>query len=93
METNEKVKKNGMLKVIIPVIFIIAIAILAGFAYARYVTTLRGQTTADIAQWSFKVNGKTNEDFVIDLGSTRIKANDEVQMEDGYIGPRYIWCF
>ena len=93
METNEKIKKNGILKIVLVIILIIAIIILAGFAYARYVTTLRGQTTADIAQWSFKVNGTTNEDFVIDLGSTRIKANDEVQMEDGYIGPRDIWCF
>ena len=87
METNEKVKKNGMLKVIIPLILIVTIVILAGFAYARYVTRISGQSTADIAQWSFKVNDKTNESFTIDLADTRIKANDEVQMQDGYIGP------
>lgn len=87
METNEKMKKNGMLKVIISLILIITIAILAGFAYARYITRISGQSTADIAQWSFKVNDKTNESFTIDLADTRIKANDEVQMQDGYIGP------
>ena len=87
METNEKVKKNGILKVIIPLILIITIVVLAGLAYARYVTRLNGQSTADIAQWSFKVNDKTNESFTIDLADTRIKANDEVQMQDGYIGP------
>lgn len=52
METNEKVKKNGMLKVIIPLILIV---ILAGIAYARYVTSIGGQTEAQIAKWSFKV--------------------------------------
>ena len=60
---------------------------LIGFACARYVTRLNGTSTADIAQWSFKVNDKTNESFTIDLADTRIKANDEVQMQDGYIGP------
>ena len=88
METNEKIKKNNRkIKVLVIILLIISIVILVGYGYARYVTRLSGQSTADIAQWSFKVNGKTDEAFVIDLADTRIKANDEVQMQDGYIGP------
>ena len=84
---NDKIKKNGFPKAIIILIILIVIVLGVGVAFARYITRLNGAITADIAQWSFKVNDKTNESFTIDLADTRIKANDEVQMQDGYIGP------
>ena len=79
METNEKVKKYGMLKVIISVILIIAVVILAGIAYARYVTSIRGQTEAQVAKWSFKVvDGDSSTIDVLDFPITRTDSNTEV---------------
>ena len=81
MKTNEKVKKNGMLKVIISLILIVTIVILAGIAYARYVTSIGGQTEAQIAKWSFKVvDGDANTINVLDFPITRTDSNTEVDI-------------
>ena len=84
-EIDKKEKKT--VRFIVISILIIAVISLIGFAYARYITRLNGTTTADIAQWSFKVNGKTNENFVIDLATTRTGVEQEAEVQEGYIGP------
>ena len=66
MKMLEKVKKNGIMKAIIIMTLIGLIVAVIGFAYARYITRLNGTSTADVAKWSFKVNGNTNQNFVID---------------------------
>ena len=86
MEIKEE-KKNSKVKIVIFLLIIVALVAIVGFAYARYVTRLNGTTTADIAQWSFKVNGKTNENFVIDLATTRTGVTQEAEVQEGYIGP------
>ena len=58
-----------------------------GIAYAKYVTTLHGRTEAKIAQWSFKVNGQSNENFTINLADTRIENQQQANVEDGFVGP------
>ena len=88
MDINEKMKKNGKYKsIIVLIITILALMSLIGFAFARYITRLNGGATADIAKWSFKVNGKTDENFVINLANTRTGITQEAEVQEGYIGP------
>ena len=87
MRITEETMKNGRLKAIIILVLIISVIAIIGFAFARYITRLNGGATADIAKWSFKVNGKTNENFVIDLASTRTGIAQEAEVQEGYIGP------
>ena len=88
MDTKEIHKKeNKKIKFIIISTLVISIISLIGFAFARYITKLNGTTRADIAKWSFKVNGKTNENFVIDLANTRAGIEQEAEVQKGYIGP------
>ena len=80
-------KNSRKIKLIIIIVMIIAIIGLIGYAFARYITRLNGTTTADIAKWSFKVNGSTNQNFVIDLANTRTGVTQEAEVQEGYIGP------
>ena len=66
---------------------LILIVTIIGIAYAKYVTTLHGRTEAKIAQWSFKVNGQSNENFTINLADTRIAKQQKANVEDGFVGP------
>lgn len=56
IDTNE-INKNGKktIKFIIISILVIAIISLIGYAFARYITSLGGDTQVPIAQWKFKV--------------------------------------
>ena len=90
MDTNEKIKKNGILKIVLVIILIIALVVLAGFAYARYVTSKTGQTEAQIARWSFKVvDGNSSTIDVLDFPITRTDNNQEVDRNT--IAPRNLW--
>ncbi len=87
METNKKIKKNEILKIVLVISLVIAVAILAGFAYARYVTSLNGQAQAQIARFSFKVNTATNnENFRISLAQTKNVQKSE-SGNSNYIEP------
>ena len=87
MKMIKKTNKKGMLKVIIIFMLVVAILVFAGIAYARYITKLNGQVEAQIANWSFKVNGSTNDTFEIDLANTRAGITQEANVEEGYIAP------
>lgn len=87
MDTNENVKKKGFPKVLILFVILIVIALIIRFAYARYITKLNGQAEAQIANWTFKVNGSTNDTFEIDLANTRAGITQEANVETGYIAP------
>lgn len=80
MSTNEKMKKNGMLKIFLMIILIITVVILAGFAYARYVTSLNGNASMDIAKWSFnsRILNSTQTQEIADFSVTRTDNNTEV---------------
>lgn len=86
MKTNEKIKKNGVVKIIIILTMIVTILILAGLAYAKYVTSIGGQSEVQIAQWNFNVTAGSNQNLNINLADTRI-ANDSTTVQQGYIGP------
>ena len=87
MNTNE-ISKNGSntIKFIIISILIIAVISLIGVAYARYITRLNGQVTADIANYNFNVTVGNNTNLNINLANTRL-ANDTARVQSGYVAP------
>lgn len=68
-------------KIIIVSIALIAIimSFIGGQVYAKYMSSVNGQGTADIAHWSFKVNEQENKIQTISLNSTlnneKVKGN------------------
>ena len=52
------------------VIAVILLAFIGGQAYAKYVSEVRGQGVAEVATWSFKVNGQEEQTQTIQLTST-----------------------
>lgn len=86
METNEKTKKNGILKMVLVISLVIVIAILAGFAYARYMTTKSGQTEVEIAKWNFNVTAGNSQNLSIDLADTRL-VNDTTEVDRSTVAP------
>ena len=64
-----------------PVIILLALLLITAiafsmYAYAKYKTTLKGNGTATVAKWSFKVNGQTQTIPDIDLATTMKKVNN-----------------
>ena len=64
-----------------PIIILIALLLITAivfsmYAYAKYKTTLKGNGTAQVAKWSFKVNGQTQTIPDIDLATTMKKVNN-----------------
>ena len=86
METNEEIKKNRMLKIIILIILAATLMALIGFAYARYVTTKSGQTEVEIAKWNFNVTAGSSQNLSIDLADTRL-ANDTTEVDRSKVAP------
>ena len=87
MDTNEiKNKKNGTLKFVMLLIILIAIISLIGFAFARYMTSLNGNTQAPIARWNFKVTAGSSQSLNIDLAQTRY-ANDTTEVDRTKVAP------
>ena len=86
METNEKVKKKGIVKIIILIFLIATVIALAGLAYARYVTSIGGQTEVEIAKWNFKVTAGSSQSLNIDLADTRL-VNDTTEVDRTKVAP------
>ena len=64
-----------------PVIIFLALLLITAiafsmYAYAKYKTTLKGNGTAQVAKWSFKVNEQTQTIPDIDLATTMKKVNN-----------------
>ena len=64
-----------------PVIILLALLLITAiafsmYAYAIYKTTLKGNGTATVAKWSFKVNGQTQTIPDIDLATKMKKVNN-----------------
>ena len=62
--------KNKKIILIVAVLSCILLSFIGGQSYSKYVAQLRGDGTADIATWSFKVNGNTEQVQTIELKST-----------------------
>lgn len=55
---------------ILAILAIILLAFLGGHTYAKYVSEVRGEGIAEVATWSFKVNGQDKKVEAINLAST-----------------------
>ena len=65
------------------ILAVIILAFVGGQAYAKYFTKVKGTGMAEIATWSFKVNGEREQVQSINLAST---VNDET-LVDNKIAP------
>ena len=75
-------KKKKVLA-ILAVLAVILLAFIGGQAYAKYVSEVRGEGIAEVATWSFKVNGQNEQVESINLAST---CNNET-LVDNKIAP------
>lgn len=69
--------------IIIAILVAIILSFEGGQTYSKYVTEVRGDGTAQIATWDFKVNGQKEEVQTISLGSTY----DSSTLVNGKIAP------
>ena len=63
-------KKNKKIILIVIAIFAIILSFIGGHAYAKYMSRVTGQGTADVASWSFNVNESNEKLQTISLKST-----------------------
>lgn len=68
---------------IVAIIIAIILSFIGGQTFSKYVTEVRGDGTAQIATWDFKVNGQKEEVQTISLGSTY----DSSTLVNGKIAP------
>ena len=67
-------KKNKKIVLIVIATIAISLSFVGGQAYAKYMSRVTGQGTADIASWSFKVNENEEKLQTISLKSTMNNA-------------------
>ena len=63
-------KKSKKIVLLVIAIIVIALSFIGGQAYAKYMSKVTGQGTADIASWNFKVNENEEKLQTISLKST-----------------------
>ncbi len=63
-------KKSKKIVLVVIALAVIILAFVGGHAYAKYMSKVTGQGTADIANWNFKVNEKEEQIQRISLEST-----------------------
>lgn len=64
-------KKNIYNYIVALLIFLIIIfTSIAGYAYSKYLSTIKTEASAQVAKWSFKVNGSSSETEEFDLALT-----------------------
>jgi len=62
--------KKKKVILIIAILSCIGLAFIGGQSFAKYVSEVRGDGMAEVATWDFKVNGQSQVNQTIDLGST-----------------------
>lgn len=62
---------------------LVLIAIIGGHTFSKYVTEVKGEGIADIAKWSFNVNGNTSTIQTINI----VNTYDESTLVNGKIAP------
>ncbi len=63
-------RKNKKVILAIAILSCIVLAFIGGQSYSKYVSEVRGDGMAEVATWSFKVNGQKEEVQTIQLAST-----------------------
>lgn len=79
-------KKNKSIKILIILAATILITIFIGYGYSKYVTSIKGETKAQIASWNFKITEKSSESLSIDLAKTRFE-NDNTEVDKTKVAP------
>lgn len=62
--------KKKKIILIVAILSCILLAFIGGQSYSKYVSEVRGNGIAEVATWSFKVNGQKEQVQAIQLGST-----------------------
>lgn len=63
-------RKKKKIILIVAILSCILLAFIGGQSYSKYVSEVRGNGIAEVATWSFKVNGQKEQVQAIELGST-----------------------
>lgn len=71
--------KRKKILLIIAILLIIVLAFIGGSVYSKYVSVVRGDGLAEVATWSFKVNGSQEQVQTINLVST---CNNETLLDN-----------
>ena len=69
----EKLRNNKILN--IGIVAILIFSVITIMAYAKYLTTINGTGSLDVAKWSFKVNDKNDSLGTIDMGRNTYTAS------------------
>jgi len=80
---NQSVGRNVLIVVLI--LIILATSAFGIFAWARYQTTIQGESTAQVAKWNFKVTGDTTQTGQVAFPISRTDENTTVA--EGTIAP------
>ena len=56
--------------IVLAILAVVLLAFIGGQVYAKYVSEVRGEGIAEVATWSFKVNGQQEQVEAINLAST-----------------------
>ena len=56
--------------IILAIVSAIVVSFIGGQSYAKYVSEVKGHGVAEVASWSFKVNGQEEQTQTIQLAST-----------------------
>lgn len=62
--------KSKKIILILAILIAIVLSFIGGQTFSKYITEVKGQGIAEVARWSFKVNGKSEEVQTINLAST-----------------------
>jgi len=88
MEKQNQEQKNktaSNVLIVILILIMLATSAFGIFAWARYQTTVEGQSTAQVAKWEFKVNGNGTQTQQVSFLMTRTDNNQTVA--EGTIAP------
>ncbi len=62
--------KKKKIILVVAILSCVALSFIGGQSYSKYVSEVRGNGMAEVATWSFKVNGQKEQVQTIQLGST-----------------------
>ena len=77
-------EKNSKRKIILTIAIILAITMLAGVVYARYVLHFKRTAAGDVARWQFEVNDSENE---VDNTALSVKTYNNTTIAAQKIAP------
>ncbi len=76
-------RKSKKIILILTLLLVVLTLGIGGYTYAKYITSVRGGGQVDVAKWSFKVNGDSEQLETIKL----VDTIDESKLVNGKIAP------